>query len=164
METHVVFEQEIYDAKAPLQVNKITIKWEYEESPDLSYLGKYQSNWVEGAIDRKKLGDTERNQYRYFVPANSELEYAMNDYNRSEAANRGNWCMMGCRAVAEISYPTANGRRIDRLRSGGLWGIESDSSKEYIEEIEKEEMADLKGHVEKFGIESWPFEGEETWN
>lgn len=77
-------------------------------------------------------------------------------YQRSERLNAGDWCYMGCYAEAEVSYPTGGGnRRLETLRSGGLWGIESDSDAKYAGEVEGQELADLKGHLSQFGI-GWP--------
>lgn len=59
-----------------------------------------------------------------------------------------------CHAVAEVSYPcgSAGERRIEYLRSGGLYGIE-DPSPEYRRQIEDEEIADLRGHLAVFRVE-----------
>ena len=59
-----------------------------------------------------------------------------------------------CHAVAEVSYPcgSAGERRIEYLRSGGLYGIE-DPSPEYQRQIEDEEIADLRGHLAVFRVE-----------
>jgi hypothetical protein len=38
------------------------------------------------------------------------------------------------------------------LTSGGLWGIESDSSNEYLKEVEAEELADLRGTLIEAGF------------
>lgn len=62
----------------------------------------------------------------------------------------------GCSAVALVSYPCSlqGGRRLERLTSGGLWGIELESPDDsYGTEIENEELADLKQHLEMFGID-----------
>ena len=61
--------------------------------------------------------------------------------------------LSGICAVAEVSYSIGgNSRRIERFQSGGLWGIESDSEQDYIEEVEQDELADLKEHLERFGV------------
>ena len=64
---------------------------------------------------------------------------------------------IGIVAVAEVSYPIGGGsRRIEWFSSSGLWGIESDSSEEYLTEVEKEELADLKDHLTHFGVNHFP--------
>ena len=109
---------------------------------DLRHLGDFSDTWQEGAIEHS---DNSR-YYRYFIPANPE--YAQQDYERMLAYDRNEWCMLG--VVAEIyfkdkGYPLA--------RSGGLWGVESDSGKEYLKEIEEEQTeeaeAELRGVKEE---------------
>jgi hypothetical protein len=76
-----------------------------------------------------------------------------------EADNFSEWLredveIVGCVAKAEISYAIGNNgtRRIDWLTSAGLWGIESDSGKDYLKQVEKEQLADLREHLQHFGI------------
>lgn len=62
---------------------------------------------------------------------------------------------MGCVAVARVSYPIGNGnRRIEKLSSGGLWGIEQ-GDMEAIEETERDQLSDLQSHLKRFGV-GWP--------
>jgi hypothetical protein len=42
---------------------------------------------------------------------------------------------------------------IQEVRSGGLWGIESDSDQSYFAEIEKEELSSLVTILEELGFE-----------
>ena len=87
-------------------------------------------------------GDMERNQFRYFNPSFNYVtkegrpadgltpedvrKYTRQDYERMESLNAGNWCFVGIRAEAEVQL---TGDLIQRITSGGLWGIESDSDK-----------------------------------
>lgn len=153
-----------FDAEAPKQVDAIRIEWMQDESPDTSYLGKYSNNAGPNAIDRKARGDMRRNEYQFFNPGQNYADctpedrasYFEQDYQRSERLNAGDWCYLGVRAVAEVSYPISNGnRRTETLTSGGLWGIESDSDAKYALEVEAQELADLKEHLKQFGLE-WP--------
>lgn len=89
---------------------------------------------------------------------------AKQDYERMESLNAGNWHYIGIRAEAEISVPASgtfenlaanNPYRhdvIQTITSGGLWGIESDSEKKYLESTAKEELADLKGQLKALGF------------
>lgn len=64
---------------------------------------------------------------------------------------------------AEVSYPLITfrvheqkyqeNRRIDILKSSGLWGIAADSTFDDMVGIEKEQMDDLKEHLSIFGVE-----------
>ena len=64
---------------------------------------------------------------------------------------------------AEVSYPITvfrisdqkyqEHRRIETLRSSGLWGIASDSGFDYQVSVEKDELEDLKTHLSIFGVD-----------
>lgn len=151
-----------FDATAPKCVDSITIEWLDDESPDASYLGEYSNEATSpAAIDRKERGDMGRGEFRYFNPAMTGDETGNpdspeQDYQRMESLNRGDWSFLGCRAVAEVSYPCGNGsRRLQRFTSGGLWGIESDNDASYKAEVEQGQLDELKEHLAQFGIE-WP--------
>jgi hypothetical protein len=91
----------------------------------------------------------ERNEYRYFN-GNVEnykgetpekiREYVRQDYERSERLHRGDWCYIGMRVEAEIVIDNV----CQEITSGGLWGIESDSGKDYLAEIESDELYELR--------------------
>lgn len=60
-----------------------------------------------------------------------------------------------CDALAQLSYPIGDGgdRRLDRLSSGGLSGIDVDDLGDpYCAEVEDDELADLREHLTHFGI------------
>lgn len=66
----------------------------------------------------------------------------------------GQFGFIGITAEAEVSYDIGNGtRRLETLTSSGLWGIEDDSDAAYLRSIEKEELADLRAHCERFGVD-----------
>ena len=143
------------------RVDKITIRHEHDDSPDLDDIGRYSDTPGpdDRTVDRRKQHAGGR-QYRYFIAAMSGDETGnpdsvRQDYERMEAYNRGEWSMLGIYAVAEVSYSIGGKcRRIERFQSGGLWGIESDSGQGYIEEVEQDELADLKTHLERFGVDT----------
>lgn len=115
-----------------------------DETPDLSFMGEYSDTPKEGAIDRKESGDWEPRELRYFNPAIPE--YADEDYKRMEAYNDGQWNMVGIQAVAEVHLSQDDGHtwNIQRIKSPGLWGIESDSDDSYKEEVYSEQLGELK--------------------
>jgi len=102
-------------------------------------------------------GDMERNKYRYF---NGNVEnytgntpedirkYVRQDYERMERLNRGDWCYIGIRAEAKIMIDNV----CQKITSGGLWGVESDSSREYFAEIEAEELYELRKQLTAVGF------------
>ena len=69
---------------------------------------------------------------------------AKQDYERMESYNAGQWCYIGIGAEAEVITNVENeGTKqwhgvVQRVHSGGLWGIESDSESSYLESVERE--------------------------
>lgn len=119
-----------FDAKAPMKVDSVRVVWKADDSPDLSYLEQYKDSTDE-----------------------EEVKYAKRDAERLKAYYDGDWHMLGCYAVATVSYPAGQGsRRIERFQSGGLWGIESDSDQSYLDSVAADEISDLREHLKHFGI------------
>src|SRR4051812_18378841 len=114
-------------------VEEVTIRWEPDESPDLSWIGEYSNTPKEGAIETGRSG----RYYKYFNPANPE--YGQQEFELMEKYERGDICSMGCWAEAEVSHPIEpkGHRRLETLSSAGLWGIESDSDKASLKEVEE---------------------------
>jgi hypothetical protein len=71
------------------------------------------------------------------------------DYDRMESLNRGDWCFIGLRAEAEVQ---TGSDVVQRITSGGLWGIESDSGREHLEDTQREELAQLKTELVGLGF------------
>ena len=111
----------------------------------------------QGGCDCGERGDMERGEYRYF---NGNVEnykgespedirkYVRQDYERMERLSRGDWCYVGIRAEAEI---VIDGVTQD-VTSGGLWGVESDSGRDYLTEIETEELSGLREQLQALGF------------
>ncbi len=137
------------------RILSITLHHELDTDPDLSFLGEYSGNAKnDNSIDRKERGDMDQHEYRYFTPAMTGEETGNpdspeQDYARMESYNAQNWYMMGVFATAEVIL--ANGV-IQSIRSGGLWGIESDSDRDHIADVEKDELADLAEQLEAAGF------------
>ena len=140
--------------KAKKRILSITIAYEVDQDPDLSFLGRYSScPNSPAAIDRKSRGCQERNEYRYFIPAMNAEETGNpdspeQDFQRMEAYNRQEWQMLGIHAVAQV----VTGEVVQTIRSGGLWGFESDSDKAYFKEVEENELHDLSAELEAVGF------------
>ncbi len=88
---------------------------------------------------------------------------AREDYPALTGREFDEMALYSCRAVATVSYPTANGdRRIEQLSSGGLNGIEryfADGSILNRGEVEEqEELADLRAHLAVFGVPTERFD------
>jgi len=81
-------------------------------------------------------------------------KYVRQDYQRMEAFNAGEWCYLSIRALAEVKLNTDDRGIgvVQKIGSGGLWGIESDSDASYIKQIENDELADLKRELHAIGF------------
>jgi len=147
------------------RIHKVVIKRMQDECPDTSWLGDYSDKQAsEFSIDRAHDLDC---LYRYF---NGPIEnykgelpedirkYVRQDFERMESLYRGDFCFIGIRAEAEWSITQTeyarNGSLIQTVTSGGLWVIESDSSSEYLKEIEQEQLAELRSQLKAIGFSS----------
>jgi hypothetical protein len=124
-----------------------------------------------------KRGDRLLREYQYFnpsfnyvdkqgklLPPNSPAEvrrYVRQDYKRMEEYNKGYWRCIGIRAVATVGIGTGDtgphGSSISlqqKVTSGGIWGVESDSDDDYIKELEQEELAQLRQQLKALGFNS----------
>jgi len=115
--------------------------------------------------DCSRGGHWNRREYRYFnssfnyvtkdgKPADGLTpedvrKYVRQDYERMESLNAGYWGFIGIRADAKVQL---TGDLTQKITSGGLWGIESDSDDGHLEETEKEELSDLKTQLLALGF------------
>lgn len=108
------------------EIESILCQQIFDDDGDISYLQQYDIN--------SKNPDERQN--------------AKQDKKRLEAYYNNEWHFVGVQAVAEI--------RIDGLlqiiSSAGLWGIESDSSDEYFDEVFEEEKEQLKDVLLQLGF------------
>ncbi len=142
--------------KTKNQIESVRIEIVSDADADSSNLGTYSDQRNnEFAIERENAG---RNEYRWFNPnannyaslPDAEIrKYCQQDYERAEALNDGQWHYVG--VIAKAVVRSASGVS-QTLRSGGLWGIESDSGKEYFAEIRAEQLSDLRTELLAFGF------------
>lgn len=139
------------------RILSVRIEKRADASGDISHLGKYtdEPGPADRTIDREERGDRGRGEYRYFVAALSaeetgNPESVEQDYARAEAYHRREWGMVGIIAAAEICLPGS--AIVQRITSGGLWNIESDSSAEHFEEIEGEQLGELEEELGRLGF------------
>jgi hypothetical protein len=131
-------------------------------------MGEYSNQpKTEYAIDRQELGDQGRGEFRYFngcvenyegeTPENIR-KYIQQDYDRAESLNRGDWCFLGIQAEAEITICSQvkqtktyvnYAETVQRIMSGGVWGVESDSD---FEDVQKHELAELRDQLLALGF------------
>lgn len=70
------------------------------------------------------------------------------DSARLQAYYNGDWRMIGIRAVATIWIQRPGYQTNYTLESSGLYGIESDSGEEYLNEVYAEECSQLREDIE----------------
>jgi len=63
------------------------------------------------------------------------------------------WDLIGIQAEATFLIPVGDASSMQSLVSPGLWGIESDSSAEYLAEIEDEQITDVIAMLDALGID-----------
>ena len=166
------------------KILKVWVERIVDENPDTSTLGEFTDQVSDWAIvrDGEHSGEFVKNlpedaelpergrEYRFFKPyACGEPEgseyyqkYGKQDWERAEELNRGGWCYVGVAAHLEYGIPTGDHITTQRLNSAGLWGIESDSDKEYFTDIASQELDLLKEQAEAIGLE-WPKKLEWEW-
>lgn len=92
---------------------------------------------------------------RYMLEQGADSSYLDQDEfgERKRQFEAGLFDFIGIRADAEIAIPTGPElATIQHIRSGGLWGIESDSDKTYLASIETEELSALKTQLIALGF------------
>lgn len=145
---------------------RVWIEHKLDSDADTSHMGEYSSVPANDfAIDRQELGHMRRNDHRWFNPSFNYVtpngkpgpgltpadvrNYTRQDYDRMEALNRGEWHYIGIIAKAEVQL---TGDLVQVLRSGGLWGVESDANAEHTKQIEAEELSNLRHELEAVGF------------
>jgi len=130
------------------RLDYIRVKWEIDESPDLSWLESRLSEDGKTLLSSMRYTQEELNEHPIKVK-----RWIKEDMRRLETCG-DSWVMMGCTAEAEVSYPIneSGDRRIETFTSGGLWGIESDSDSRYKRDTANDELEGLKKHLEVFNI------------
>ena len=130
------------------KVVKIEIKRVQDEYPDISFLettpeGHYGENGSEW--DHVSKEDVKNVVEEYGSIWNACVEYARQDEERLNAYKRGEWEMICIKAVATVHIPIFdNAIRVHTIDSGGLWGVESDNDESYLQEIEKDQINEVK--------------------
>lgn len=161
------------------RIVSVTIRRVAESYADTSYLGEFSDHAkTEFSIDHHKRVANPHNAFQWFNPGSVE-DYNENaewikggtpeqrrqywhdtmtrnaelDYKRMISLENGHWTHIGISAEAEIAVPSGPEMAIiQTIHSGGLWGIESDSGREYLESIEQEQIADLKQQLKALGF------------
>lgn len=147
-----------------LRIERIWITWTPDTDGDPSFLdrtaedhyGENGAAWNHVSAEQKR-----RVEAQYGSIWDACVAYAKQDAKRLKAFDDGEWHMMGCVAHAEVSYEESpcGSRRLQVFTSGGIWGIESDSDSDFKGATEKDQLDDLKAHLQHFGVDVSNFEG-----
>jgi hypothetical protein len=99
--------------------------------------------WIEDFSDDPAAAALQRAAYAQL----DEVKYAFQDWRRAEALNNGEWHMVDIIAIATIDY----GDHEEEVASS-VCGIESDAGKVDFEEVEQEQLAELKHMLKEEGF------------
>jgi hypothetical protein len=139
-------------------IESITIFHKIDESPDWSYLETEYEKLPHGKL--RIISSAQIDQDFADKHPRTALRYITENAERMRQINEGLIWAVGIYAKAVVSYAISeNGdRRLETFQSGGLWGIESDSVRAYFEEVEQEQLEDLKDHLKTFNVDVSNFE------
>lgn len=138
---------------------KLDILAETDPSPDLSWLGEYSNTPgpPDKTIDRQERGDMRRNEFRYFIAANSAAqtgnpESVLQDYKRMEELTYGSLSVYCVSVRAVIDSARVRSWFCFHLDSSTCGGIESDNGEEYIRQIGGEQIEDIRPELNDLGF------------
>jgi hypothetical protein len=153
------------------RILSITIETMPDEDPDTSWIGSYCDRFEQGVIVCQfgefweRLSEEQRKEiypkgrkYRCFAPyAGGEVagtenayKYGLQDWERMRTLTDGFWQVIGLRATAKVQmHPHGP---IQTITSGGLWGIESDSDKTYLESVKQAQLSELHEELKALGF------------
>lgn len=150
----------------------VTVKIHQDDTPDLSWLGEMTDDQGEFP-ETLRRSSPERNEYKYFVPGHNVREnaraYSKLGYSKTVAFERaladayqdmrrledyGNgWSMIGISVTVSLQ-----GRE---LASDSLFGIESDSGSEYLDETASDMIGSCLETAKELALSEGLFEAEE---
>ena len=95
-----------------------------------------------------------------------DVSYLEQDFEKERLAqyNNGEFYFVGIYAVAEVLTPCGidSGNNtcyiINHIRSGGLYGIESDIDEDYKKEVQQQELSVLSDILKQFGFDEQEIE------
>jgi hypothetical protein len=137
------------DSKARDVEIRVRITVADDSDPDLSYLG----TWSHTQKGEFSIEHNERGAMPYFNAENVEnMEQAEQNYRRALDFGNG-WYCVGIQAVASVTIPMGHdSAALQAITSPGLWGIESDSGKDYMREVAREELEQLRDMLLALGL------------
>lgn len=138
--------------QSPPFVQSVSFVWEHDPYGEPDYLERSAADHFGDGWSHVSEADKALVIEQFGSIQAACRQYAREDAQRIQSFRAGEWWFEGCRAVAEVRYELYDGNlRIERLSSGGLYGIESDCGEDYRREVESQEWSDLQAHLARFG-------------
>jgi len=138
-------------------ISKIKVKHEPDTTPDLSWLETEYDEDEHEIIKSVRYDQKAIKKYGW----GKVKKWMDSDKERLESYGNS-WEMMGIIAEAEIYIPHKGYQppswQIQKITSGGLWGIETDSDKSYIKSVEEGQIDELKDNLKALGISEREFQ------
>lgn len=148
------------------KINKIIIEHVFDNDFYPDYLGTFSDEPGQFAVLHDKDGRN-FNHYKYFNADNVEdMEQAEQNYKEMMRIERGEEYFIGIKATAEIAtsldnvFPAGNWL-INKIHSGGLYGISSDATEAEKQKEESNQLEELKDVLLALGFTSEEIEGTE---
>ena len=91
---------------------------------------------------------TDREGVEHTISVEEWTKWAVQDYERAEGLNRGDWCFVG--VVVQVDAPACSRCGHVETLYASLWGIESDSEDAYFEEVRDDLISELQRELEKY--------------
>jgi len=155
------------------RINSITIRTKLDQDPDLSWLGEFHEgprrpfdiqygdnwftpgqHWPHNPKAWEHVTPESKNEVlaQYDSLKSADYHYVLQDMKRLADYYAGYWCMTGVIVTAKIAISEDGDHWAQHEITDSLWGIESDVSEEYKQEI----ITDLKSEVTK-QLKNWGF-------
>ena len=141
-----------------MRIDSITLYIVEDDNPDLGDLDRTAEDYDSGDAsiwDDIPEGDKAKLIEKFgSIYAVSEI-FARIDQARLKEYIAGELATLGIYAEAKVSQPMMSGggpRRVDTFNSSGLWGVASDLGADDLWAEMKEQIWDLRGHLERIGV------------
>lgn len=133
------------------KINKIVLKRIIDDDLNIEYLKTdyTYANRQLTIIKSMRYSQADCKKYTH----KKVLSWIIQDHKRYNKFNNGELCQYGIKAEAEINTSIGGGNwLINHVSSGGLWGIDEDSGNSYFDEVQKEQLEDLKILLKELGF------------
>jgi hypothetical protein len=155
------------------RINSITVKTEYDTDPDLSWLGEIHEDprrpfdikcdhywftpgqhWPHNPTAWKHVTPESKNFVlaKYGSLKSADYHYALQDMKRLQDYYTGRWYMTGVIVTAKIAISEDGDHWAHEKITNALGGIESDSTKEYKQEIINNLKSEVKEQLNNWGF------------